>query len=290
MKKYDAAEAKERREAKVEAIMTQLENGVDEIFNSDKYKTYLTTMSKFYHYSLYNCMLIAMQTEGKASHVAGYKAWQENFNRHVKSGEKALQILAPVPHKYKKNVVNEDGTTEEVEGKYFTYRIVSVFDISQTEGEELPSIVVDQLPESEQEQRCKRLFKRICGLSEVPVSMEAIDNNCHGYFSISDNKIVVKKGMTSTQTVKTLVHELAHSKMHGKGCEFEDADRWTKEVQAESVAYIVCSRLGINSSEYSFGYIAGWSKDKKHDELKASLNIIKKIASEIIDGIESETK
>ena len=289
MKKYSAKEAKERREQKVEAIMSQLETGVDEMFTSDKYRTYLITMSKFYNYSLYNCMLIAMQTEGKASYIAGYKAWQDKFNRHVKSGEKALQILAPVPHKFKKKVENDDGTTEEVEAQYLSYRVVSVFENTQTEGEELPTIV-KELPESEKESRCKRLFARISKLSTCPVSVEKIDGQSHGYFSPSKGIIVVKEGLTNTQSVKTLIHELAHSKMHGKGCEWEKVDRETMEVQAESVAYVVCSRLGIDSSEYSFGYIAGWSKDRKREELKASLKAIKKIASEIIDGIESRAK
>lgn len=288
MKKYTAKEAKAKREEKVEAIMAQLETGVDELFSSDKYKTYLDTMSKFYSYSLYNCMLIAMQTEGKASYIAGYKAWQDKFNRHVKSGEKALSILAPIPHKYKKKVQNEDGTTEEVEGNYLTYRVVSVFDISQTEGEELPSIVVDQLPESEMEKRNKRLFARISKLANIPVSVEKLDDGSHGYFSPAKGVIVVKDGMTSTQTLKTLIHELAHSKLHGKGCEFEKADRHTMEVQAESVAYVVCSHLGIDTAEYSFGYVAGWSKGKEHKELEASLKAIKKIATEIISGIETK--
>lgn len=289
MAKYTmSAEAKANREEKLEAIKNQLETGVDELFNSDKYKTYLSVMSKFHHYSFGNCLLIAMQSEGKATQVAGYNAWKKDFNRQVKKGEKALQILAPVPHKFKKTIENDDGTTEEKEGQYLTYRIASVFDISQTEGDELPSIVVDELPESEKESKNKRLFTRISKLSAVPVSIEEVSGGAKGYFSPSEGKIVVKEGMTSTQTLKTLIHELAHSKLHCKGGEFEKADRETKEVQAESVAYVVCSYLGIDTSEYSFGYVVGWSKGRKHEELKASLNTIRKTASEIIDGIETK--
>lgn len=279
---------KATKEDKIKEIMARLETGVDELFSSDKYKAYLDTMGKFYSYSLYNCMLIAMQTEGKASYVAGYKAWQDKFNRHVKSGEKALQILAPVPHKFKKKVQNEDGTTEEVEDKYLTYRVVNVFDISQTEGEKLPSIIVNELPESERENRNKRLFARISKLASIPVSVEKLDDGSHGYFSPSKGVIVIKDGMTSTQTLKTLIHEFAHSKLHGKGCEYEKADRHTMEIQAESVAYVVCSHLGIDTAEYSFGYIAGWSKGKEHKELEDSLRTIKKTATEIISGIETK--
>lgn len=280
---------KATKEDKIKEIMTQLETGVDEIFSSGKYAEYLKTMSKFHHYSLNNCILIAMQCP-EATHVAGYRAWQEKFNRHVKKGETALRIIIPIAHKYTKRVEKEDGSTEDVEAQYIKYTVGSVFNITQTEGEELPSISVDELPETEQESRCKRLYKRICGLSEASVTTEKIDGDCHGYFSPKDNRIVVKKGMTSVQTLKTLVHELAHSKMHGKGCEWEQVDRQTKEMQAESVAYVVCSHLGIDTSEYSFGYIAGWSQGKERKELTSNLEAIKKIASEIIDGVESKAK
>ncbi len=275
------------RDEQLKEIMDKLEAGVDELFSSEKFREYLDTMSRFYNYSVNNCILIAMQRPD-ATRVAGYRAWQQKFGRQVKKGEKAIKIIAPIPRSFKKEVKNDDGSTEETDIKFMSYRVTSVFDVSQTEGKELPTIAVEMLSNPGAEHRCERLFNRIAGLAPVPVEFKEINGGCKGYFSPSGMKIVIKDGMTNVQSLKTLVHEVAHSLMHGKGCEWELSDSRTKEVQAESVAYVVCARLGIDTGEYSFGYVAGWSKSREKKELIESLEAIRKIAGMIIDAIEGK--
>lgn len=275
------------RDEQLKEIMEKLEAGVDELFSSEKFQEYLDTMSKFYNYSVNNCILIAMQRPD-ATRVAGYRAWQQKFGRQVKKGEKAIKIIAPIPRSFKKEVKNADGTAEEKDIKFMSYRVTSVFDISQTEGKELPSIAVEMLSDPGAEHRCERLFNRIARLAPVPVEFKEIEGGCKGYFSPSGMKIVIKEGMTNVQSLKTLVHEVAHSLMHGKGCKYEASDARTKEVQAESVAYVVCARLGIDTSEYSFGYVAGWSKSRDKSELVESLEAIRKTAGVIIDAVEGK--
>lgn len=273
---------KQDMKEKVREITEQLEKGVQDVFISDNYLNFLTTMSKFHKYSFGNCLLIAMQ-KPDATLVAGYKAWQTKFKRQVRKGEKAIQILAPVPKKYKKEVVLADGTTEEQEVKWTGFTITNVFDISQTDGEELPAFVHKLEDDVE---GYEDLLQKLQDVSPVPITFEDIKGTANGFFHTVDKKIVVKTGMPQAQTIKTLVHEIAHSIMHDKenGTD-KEAGRRTKEVQAESVAYVVNQYLGLDTSDYSFGYVAGWSTGKDIKELKTSLDLIRKTAHDIIEKV-----
>lgn len=217
--------------------------------------------------------------------VAGYQAWQNKFKRQVRKGEKGIRILAPCPHKYTKQIEDENGNKEEHEFNWTTFRPVSVFDISQTDGDEIPEICNDLTGNVE---GYKELVDKLIAVSPVRVSFEPINSAAKGYFNDAENKIVVKAEMSEEQTVKTLVHEIAHSLLHGKEGEETEADRNTKEVQAESVAYTVCRMLGLNTDEYSFGYIAGWSAGKELKELNQSMEAIRKTANKIMEGIKNE--
>jgi hypothetical protein len=266
----------------VKEIVSRLEDGVKNLFDSEAYKNFLEVMAKFYNYSANNCLLIALQCP-TASYVAGYSAWQTKFKRQVRKGEKAIKILAPCPHKFVKEVENEDGSKEEREICYTTFRTANVFDVSQTEGEDLPSICKEVGDEVE---NFEELFGKLEKVSPVKISFEDIQTGANGYFSTADKKIVVKAGMPQGQTLKTTVHEIAHAILHDKDSgEEKGADRKTKEVQAESVAYTVCNFLGLDTSEYSFGYVAGWSTGKEVKELQNSLEVIRKTASVIIGAL-----
>lgn len=266
----------------VKEITSKLEQGVKDLFNGTEYRAYLDCMAKFYDYSINNCFLIFFQ-KPDATRVAGYKTWQKKFNRQVKKGEKGITILAPIPHKFTKEVRDEDGNIEEIEVKYTSFRAVSVFDISQTEGDDLPAIC-KQLSGSVD--NYGGLLEELKSISPVPVEFEEIKGSAHGYYSHAAKKIAIRSGMSEQQTVKTLIHEIAHSILHEKenGVE-KDADRNTKEVQAESVAYVVCSWLGLDTSEYSFGYVAGWSRDREAKDLIESTEVIQNTAIKIIDGL-----
>lgn len=265
----------------IKEITEQLEQGVKEVFTSGRYTEYLDTMSKFYHYSANNCMLIMMQ-KPEATMVASYNHWKNDFNRQVKKGEKAIKILAPIPHKRTKEVTLQDGTVESRESQWLSFRAVPVFDISQTEGDPLPTLTERLSGNVEQ---YDELLAKIVACAPVPVGFEEIQGSALGYFSGAENRIVVRSGMPQEQTIKTLIHEVAHSMLHCDGGEETDADRETREVQAESVAYTVCKYLGINTDGYSFGYIAGWSGDKDVKQLTESIEIIRKTARTIIDSI-----
>lgn len=269
---------------KTEEITKELERGVKELLASDKYKEYLNFMGKFHDYSVNNSILIFLQMP-QATMVAGYQAWQNKFKRQVRKGEKAIRILAPCPHKYTKQIEDENGNKEEHEFNWTTFRPVSVFDISQTDGDEIPEICNDLTGNVE---GYKELIEKLIAVSPVRVSFEPINSAAKGYFNDAENKIVVKDGMSEEQTVKTLVHEIAHSLLHGKEGEETEANRNTKEVQAESVAYTVCRMLGLNTDEYSFGYIAGWSAGKELKELNQSMEAIRKTANKIMEGIKNE--
>lgn len=285
---------------KVQEITEKLEQGIKEVFESEKYKAYLNTMSKFHTYSFNNTMLIAMQ-KPDATLVAGYQAWQKNFDRHVKRGEKGIRILAPVPYKVKEEQEKTDPETgeiildkngmpvmEEVEVKIPSFRVVPVFDLSQTEGKELPDIGVSELSGGVKEY--EEFMQALTEVSPVPIGYEQIEGDSKGYFHTSEHRIALQEGMSQSQTVKTAVHEVAHAKLHDRdlNSELEETmskDRSTKEVEAESVAYTVCQHFGIDTSDYSFGYIAGWSSGKDMRELKSSLDTIRKTASELITDI-----
>ena len=282
----------------VTEITEKLEQGIKELFDSKQYKKYLSTISKFHNYSLNNTILIAMQRPD-ATLVAGYKSWQKNFGRHVKQGEEGIRIFAPAPFKKKMEREKRNPDTneivhdnrglvimEEVEITIPAFRVVSVFDVSQTEGKELPSIGVDELSASVEDYNS--FFHALTIISPVPIEFEKIEGGAKGYFSQVTKRIGIQEGMSQSQTIKTLIHEVAHAMLHDKDKTTEKKDRNTKEVEAESVAYTVCSHFGIDTSEYSFGYIAGWSSGRQMDELKASLSLIRSTASDIIIGMEHE--
>ena len=289
---------------KVKEITDKLEEGLKELFESEKYKSYLTTMSKFHNYSANNIQLIALQ-KPDASLVCGYKAWQKNFNRHVKKGEKAIRILAPAPYKIKEErdkidpvtgelVFDENGMPqkEEVEVKIPAFRVVSVFDVSSTEGEPLPELEAKELLSTVE--GYEDFIKAITHVAPVPIGFEDIPGDSKGYFNTEENRIAVQEGMSESQTLKTLVHETAHSLLHNKEINqdiFAPAkDRNTIEVEAEAIAFTVCSRFGIDTSAYSFNYIGGWSSGRDMKELKYSLDTIRRTSSELITGIEEQLR
>jgi len=284
---------------RMKEITDRLETGIQELFESERYKAYLTTMSKFHSYSFNNTLLIAMQG---GQLVAGYNKWRDDFHRNVKKGEKAIKILAPAPFKAKKEVqkldaqgrpvMGKDGkpVTEVQEIQVPAFKIVSVFDVSQTEGEPLPSIGVEELTGSVE--RYGEFFKALAQTSPVPIGFEDIPGGSHGYYHLTEKRIAIQEGMSELQTLKTAIHEIAHSKLHAIDPEapaIEQADRpdsRTREVQAESVAYAVCQHYGLDTSDYSFGYVAGWSSGKDLKELKASLETIRATAHELITTID----
>lgn len=293
--------ADERTEKqKVQEITDKLEEGLKELFESEKYKTYLSTMSKFHNYSFNNTLLIAMQ-KPEATLVAGYKAWQKNFERHVNKGEKAIRILAPAPYKIKEErdkldpvtgemMFDENGMPqkEETEVTIPAFRAVSVFDVSQTDGKPIPELEVNELLSTVE--GYEDFVQALMNISPVPIAFEDIPGDSKGYFSTAEKRIAVQENMSESQTLKTMVHEVAHSRLHDKevnqSMDIPVKDRNTKEVEAESVAFTVCQHFGIDTSDYSFGYIAGWSSGRNMKELKSSLDTIRKTASELITGIE----
>ena len=286
---------------KVKEITDRLEEGLKELFEGEKYKSYLNTMSKFHNYSANNIQLIEMQCPD-ATYVAGYRAWQRNFERHVNKGERGIRILAPAPYKIKEEqekidpvtnepVLDRDGmpVMEEVEIKIPAFRVVTVFDYSQTDGKELPGLGVSELHGNVE--RYQDFMEALEKVSPVPIRYESMEGEKKGYFIDLSRPIAIKEGMSEAQTAKTGVHEVAHAKLHAREIEHEtgfDKDRETKEVEAESVAYTVCQHFGIDTSDYSFGYIAGWSSGKEMPELKSSLDTIRRTSSELIKGIEAQ--
>ena len=292
----------EKPSDKLKEITDRLEQGIMELFDSDRYKEYLRVMSKFHNYSFNNTLLIAMQ-KPDASLVAGFQSWKNNFKRNVVKGEKGIKILAPSPFKIKqemekidpatqKPVIGADGkpVKEEKEITIPAFKVVSVFDVSQTEGKELPDIAVDMLTGDVE---CfKDVFAALEKTSPVPIGFEKIEGNSHGYYHLEEKRIAIDEGMSELQTIKTAIHEIAHAKLHDidpnapKDEQAGRPDRRTREVQAESVAYAVCQHYGLDTSDYSFGYVAGWSSGRELDELKSSLETIRSTAAEIINSID----
>ena len=287
---------------RVKEITDKLEEGLKELFESEKYKSYLNTMSKFHNYSFNNTLLIAMQ-KPEATLVAGYKAWQKNFDRHVNKGEKAIRILAPAPYKIKEErdkldpvtgelLFDENGMPqkEKVEITIPAFRPVSVFDVSQTDGKPIPELETAELLQTVE--GYEDFVKALMEVAPVPIDFEDIPGESKGYFHTEEKRIAVQENMSESQTLKTMVHEVAHSMLHNKelnkDMDTPVKDRNTKEVEAESIAYTVCQHFGIDTSDYSFGYIAGWSSSKEMTELKASLDTIRRTASELITGIEGQ--
>lgn len=288
---------RQTREEKMSAIQKKLEDGVKEIFSSDKYRKYITAMSKFPRYSINNCILIASQLP-EASLVCGFRKWQTEFNRTVNKGEHGIMILAPIKGKTEveeeifdenhKAVLDENGKqkTETVVKEYQTFRPVYVFDVSQTSGDPIPTLATELKESVDSFEDLKEI---LIGISPVPVSFEIVNGGANGYFSPTSQKIVVDERLPQLQMIKTMIHEIAHASL-GHGSKEDKWDRQTKEVQAESVAYWVTQMMGLDTSEYSFGYISGWSRDKEVSELKESLDIIKQTADEISTSIEERIK
>ncbi|MCT4584089.1 MAG: PBECR4 domain-containing protein [Peptostreptococcaceae bacterium] len=283
-------------EDKTKEILEKLENGIKETMDSEKYKAFLKVQSQFHNYSFNNAMLIYLQRPD-ATRVAGYQAWKKNFKRQVMKGEKGIGILAPSPYKYDKWIDKldpktkapiKDPATGEVKKEKITlegikFKKVSVFDVKQTEGKELPSLCNELQGNSS---NAENIIKAIKQVSEVPVIEKNIDNGAKGYYSRLENVIAVQEGMSLDQTAKTLIHEYAHSQLHNT----ESAkllDRATKEVEAESVAYVVSDRFGVDTSQYSFEYLASWSSGKDLKELKDSFSLIQKTANKMIEKIEN---
>ncbi|MFR3193586.1 MAG: YodL domain-containing protein [Waltera sp.] len=294
------AESKTEKQ-KVQEITEKLEQGIKELFESEKYKTYLNTMSKFHNYSFNNTMLIAMQ-KPDATLVAGFKAWQKNFDRHVKKGEKGIRILAPAPYKIKEErdkidpvtqelLLDKDGNPqkEEVEITIPAFRAVSVFDVAQTDGKPIPELAAKELLSDVE--GYQDMIRAVEAISPVPIELEEIAGDSKGYYDREAKRIAVQENMSEGQTLKTMIHEVAHSKLHSKEVEQDEQmkkDRNTKEVEAESIAYTVCQHFGVDTSDYSFGYIAGWSSGRDTKELRASMDTIRRTASELITGIEEQ--
>ena len=292
----------EKPAEKLKEITDRLEQGITELFDSERYKEYLRVMSKFHNYSFNNTLLIAMQ-KPDASLVAGFSAWKNNFERNVMKGQKGIKIIAPSPYKIKqemqkidphtqKPIIGKDGkpVTEEKEITIPAYKVVSVFDVSQTEGKELPDIAVDEL--TGDVDRYKDFFAALEKTSPVPIAFENIEGGSHGYYHLEDKRIAINEGMSELQTLKTAIHEIAHAKLHDIDLnapkdEQPRVDRRTREVEAESVAYTVCQHYGLDTSDYSFGYVAGWSSGRELSELKSSLETIRSAAAEIINSIDA---
>ena len=264
----------------IKEITEKLEQGVKDVFESNNYKEYLKFMSKFYNYSVNNIVLIMLQ-KPDASLIAGYKAWQTKFKRQVRKGEKGITILAPLPHK----IIKEDENGEEKEINWTSFRAVKVFDISQTDGDEVPTYIK---PLDEDVDGYDKLLDKLLSLSPAPISFEDVEGSALGYYNLANRRIAVQRGMSESQTVKTIIHEISHAILHDKeDGTAKDADNNTREVQAESVAYTVCNMLGLDTSEYSFGYVAGWSDGKEVKELTASMEVIRNTAKDIITQIQA---
>ena len=292
----------EKPAEKLKEITDRLEQGITELFDSERYREYLRVMSKFHNYSFNNTLLIAMQ-KPDASLVAGFSAWKNNFGRNVIKGQKGIKIIAPSPYKVKQEmkkidphtqqpIIGKDGkpVTEEKEITIPAYKVVSVFDVSQTEGKDLPDIAVDEL--TGDVERYRDFFAALEKTSLVPIGFEQIPGSSHGYYHLEDKRIAIQEGMSELQTLKTAIHEIAHAKLHDIDLNAPEneqqprVDRRTREVEAESVAYTVCQHYGLDTSDYSFGYVAGWSSGRELSELKNSLETIRSAAAEIINSID----
>lgn len=258
----------------LEEIMKKLEQGVSEVFMSEHYQSYLKMMARFHHYSVSNSILIWLQ-KPEATLVAGFSQWQKQFHRYVRKGETGIRIIAPI-RSHKKE--NDEADEKKISG----YRAAVVFDISQTEGEELPSYTIHPLEGNMDS--FPSLFEAIILASPVPVSIEEINGSAYGFYQPKEKRIVIREGMSPVHQTKTLLHEIAHARLHGE--DYDDS-LFNKEVEAESVAYAVSSYYGIDTSLYSFPYIAGWSKEQSTKELKASMERIRKTSSSLIETINS---
>ena len=288
------------RKQQMKEITERLEQGVKDIFTSEMYTTYLRTMAKFHNYSFNNTLLIAMQRPD-ATLVAGFNAWKNKFNRYVKKGEKGIQIIAPAPIKEVEErekidkdtglaVLNENGEPEMERVEYVVprFRVTTIFDVSQTDGEPIPSLEVNELTASVKDYAL--LTSAIEQVSPVPMRFDEIEGDAKGYYSDADKEICIQVGMGESQTIKTMIHEVAHAMLHNSDSmkqRGEEKDRLTKETEAESIAFTVCSVLGIDTSDYSFPYVASWASGKEMKELKDSMDTIRLTAADFLEKLEA---
>lgn len=298
----------EQNKARLKEITDSIETGIRELFQSDKYRQYLSTMSRFHRYSVNNVMLIHMQ-KPDATHVAGFNKWRDNFGRNVRKGEKGIKIIAPTPYKKKIEeakldpdtklpMLDADGNAimEEKTIQIPMYKVVSVFDVSQTEGKPLPELAEKLTGNVQEYEAFMEALKRS---APVPIRIEPMREDMDGYFSASEQRITIREGMSQVQTVSAVVHEIAHSKLHNYQKEQEQAaaeneaappvarkSRETEEIEAESISYAVCAYYGVETGANSFGYLASWSKDKELSALRESLETINKTSSGLISDID----
>lgn len=278
------------RKAEVDSLIRKMEDGIREIFSSEQYAQYLKTMSRFHRYSFRNQLLIHMQNP-QATFCAGYVAWQNKFERHVKKGETGIRILVPYRHKYRRTDPDTAEDTPEIketdeEMEYITFHVGNVFDVSQTEGKPIPTIVHDLYGDVEEYEVFMEAVKQIC---PVPISRKELPPNLDGYYSPSEKKIVLRDGMSQVQEAAAVIHEMAHAVLHNpeeQKSEEVKKDKQTIEVEAESVSNVVCSYFDIDTKENSWGYIATWSKTRDLPELTASIKTIRDTADRFITGIE----
>lgn len=291
-KPWNDPKRREEQEEQIKALTDQLEKGIKEVFTSEKYKAYLSTMEKFHSYSFNNSILIYVQ-KPNASMVAGFKTWQ-SLERQVKKGERGIRIFAPRPYKVIRDVEAVDPGTGEVlldpngkpimekeERSYVRFIPVKVFDVSQTEGKALPTLTEELQGEA---QNYEALMAAIKEAAQVPIRFDTWADSKKGYYNLTNQEIVIKSGMSERQTVKTAIHETAHSILHTDKEHLKDSA--TMEVEAESVAFVVCQHFGLDTSDYSFGYLASWSSGKELPELKASLQTIQKTSDGLIGKLE----
>ena len=298
---FDPKAAAEARKKEMDEITVKLEKGVKDIFSTDSYKDYLNFCAKLPRYSVNNQILIMLQ-KPDATMCQSFSGWKE-MNRHVVKGEKGIRILAPAPYKMEREqdkvdasgkvILDKDGepVKEKVEVTVNAFKPVSTFDVSQTDGDPIPTIGVAELSQSVD--GYKTLLDAITEVVPVPITFENIESGAKGYFHLEDNRIAVQEGMSEAQTVKTILHEAAHQALHSKEAQDSSSEKKSKnqkETEAESVAYVVCQHYGIDTSDYSFGYVASWSEGKEVPELKASLNTIRQTASELITKIDEKVQ
>ena len=297
-KKVGVIESREKQAEQLKEITDKLEQGVSDVFSSDNYKQFLDTMAKFPRYSVNNNILIMMQ-KPDAQMCQSFTGWKE-MGRFVKKGEKGIKILAPAPYTIQREqtklddrgnpMLDKDGEPimESVEIKVNAFKVVSTFDVSQTEGKELPTLGVDELTGGvDGYGTFMEALKEVC---PVPMTFENIEGGAKGFYSQTEKRIAIQEGMSEVQTVKTAIHEMAHQKLHAIENHGPKQTRGSKEVEAESVAYTVCQHYGIDTSDYSFSYVAGWSEGKEMPELKASLDTIRRAASEMITAIDEKVE
>ena len=300
-KNFDPKAAAEARKAEMEAISNKLEQGVKDVFNGQNFKDYLNFCAKLPRYSVNNQLLIMMQ-KPDATMCQSFSGWKD-MHRAVKRGEKGIRILAPAPYKmereqdkkdsFGKPVLDQDGepVKEKVEVTVNAFKPVSTFDISQTEGEPIPRLGVEELMGDVD--GYTSLIEAIQEVVPVPITFENIESGAKGYFHVEENRIAIQEGMSEAQTVKTMIHEAAHQALHSKEAMEHSGEKKTqnqKETEAESIAYVVCEHFGIDTSEYSFPYVATWSADKEVPELKASLDTIRSCSAKLIVSIEEKIR